>query len=479
MFRFFRRFEKQIFGVVAVLVISSFLFFGTFEVLFRSGQGSGGREELIQALDQGYGDAWLSRGVGEVLLEKAVIDWEKVESWKPYVHPQAPFISALAIWERVSPDWSSEWTKARHHREKGAMLQLYCLQRNFPPDLLRRFLAYQQTEAGWVRPDPRLYQGDLSLFSFRRLSDWFGLEFVNAFATLVEEKGGLKGFEKWIAQFDVKIDPLLQDAFSKEEIEVELYRLPDIYKKQEALYTDYEKKRPTLPTLSLELADVAEEELGLSLSCVDLIDWQTGPGWQRLSSEFSLSRSDFESLDRQKSIEVDDWSRLTMVQEGGALVEEALTNAPVRSLEIVGQEFGSLSLVSDLIELGEPFRAKIGNRFIRVEKIRPSDPKPLLFADAKPLLQEDPEPKSFKDRALETIEGAKTDLWEVKRVRLTEALSPFFEQAFSLAEGAFSSIEEQEEGGVQFFRVVSRKKEPHLFAKAALDKEAIRACLMK
>jgi hypothetical protein len=127
---------------------------------------------------------------------------QKIKSYRGYEHPEAPFVSAKSVWQRISPDACKLWTALQTAETVdptsfGQIARLYQLQSTLPPEWLRKILMMQeQQHKQWLQPDPQLRQEDLSLFGFHSLFDWFGKNFVDLMAQFIhnaaivaEEKG--------------------------------------------------------------------------------------------------------------------------------------------------------------------------------------------------------------------------------------------------------------------------------------------------
>jgi GcvH upstream region-like protein len=226
MLGFFRKYQKIVFVLVTVVVAVSFSFFGTYGAM-------GGRENEekdsplgtamdgsvmskrdidrmvrflstdrhdVEMLQRGnmpnyFNDGvirkdLLGSGVGQMLVE-AYFDvlsseietrLERTKRFHPYKHPQADFVSAESMWGQFVPRINEALKEVKGCDEslKGFNLlsELYLEEGQFPPYLLRRFLAYQQNQHQWLQKDPMIQNGDLALFQFHSLDDWFGDKFI-------------------------------------------------------------------------------------------------------------------------------------------------------------------------------------------------------------------------------------------------------------------------------------------------------------
>lgn len=243
MLEILRKYQRYIFIVVTGVVIASFTFFGTYSTI-------GGEEkrvdrtigELVDGSKLQLFDVQrlshfiasdredLSQGRNQIpnlandgvirydflrthLADLAVAAYfdqmkselaqrlERAKKYRPYVHPDAPFISARLVWERFLPAMNEELSALQEEKEVSPAVftrlsRLYQQQSYFQPELLRRFLVYQHQQYPWLSLDQRLGTEDLSLFGFHTIYDWFGPDFPDLIAQFIlnaaaaaEEKG--------------------------------------------------------------------------------------------------------------------------------------------------------------------------------------------------------------------------------------------------------------------------------------------------
>ncbi len=222
MLQFFRNYQKFFFGIIAVVVIMSFSFFDSYGVM----QGDGGQarelreDEALTRLMANNGkvpnflhghlfqNEWIEAGlvaqVAQVHFDEIREDvaerLDKIKRYRPYVHPQAPFLSAMTIWGHFAPELADHLKEIKEKEVSpaafGALLQLYMDQVACPPELVRHILQYQQSSCGDVIPDPALAQGDLALAGLHGEAEWFGDKLVSLVihevlegAAIAEEKG--------------------------------------------------------------------------------------------------------------------------------------------------------------------------------------------------------------------------------------------------------------------------------------------------
>ncbi|HEX2582549.1 MAG TPA: hypothetical protein VHL30_00340 [Chlamydiales bacterium] len=233
MLEFLRKYQKYFFFVIATMVISSIVFFGTFgavanpekredKAIGKAIDGSdlkllaisalarflsSDRDDLASARKQGSVNLLndgvirkdlLATGIADILIRgnyelfKAQLDhkFQRVKTYRSYEHPEAPFVSAKAMWQRFAPDINREWSflqseNSCNEETFSHLVNLYQLQSALPSEWLRRVLVLHEQQYNWLHPDPRLRQDDLSLFGFHSLSDWFGKDFVDLMAQFI------------------------------------------------------------------------------------------------------------------------------------------------------------------------------------------------------------------------------------------------------------------------------------------------------
>lgn len=226
MLGFFRRYQRFFFFFVTVIIVASFILFGTFdtfsrdsvkedpvvatavdgsplklsEVTLMSRFLSADREDLMT----GFGvmpnlcnDGVLRNDLLKTGLSDLVVSFyfdslkgdlqerfERMKKYRPYVHPEASFLSVRSIWERFAPDMIRELDALQ--KEESAtpktfthLVKIYSQERSCPPEFVRRVLGYYFQQFSWITPDPAFQYEDFSMFGFHSLSDWFGRDFVD------------------------------------------------------------------------------------------------------------------------------------------------------------------------------------------------------------------------------------------------------------------------------------------------------------
>ena len=221
MLQFLRKRQKFFFLFITVMIIFSFLFFGTFstimqqdksidKVVGRSITGSAIMQKDLEVMkrlistsekfpnllsDQFFMKEFMQTGLVHVLGDRHFEEIkedisarkQKAKYFRPYSHTQFPQWSAENIWSRFSPALNLhlhmlQQSEEEATRESFALLcALYQDQAMLPSETLRRILLYQMQGAG-VMPDINLEQGNLALFGFDTLEDWFGPRFVDILA---------------------------------------------------------------------------------------------------------------------------------------------------------------------------------------------------------------------------------------------------------------------------------------------------------
>jgi GcvH upstream region-like protein len=381
MLQIFRRYQKVIFLVTTVLIVFSFVFFGTFSafvqqtsapdpIVYTTRSGTKVHHSEMQQMMQFFAheradpvlprnlldnnflnDGWISRiffksgGVEPFVFAKVskheeflAQAFEKERTFSPYRNTYDPNMSAEAIWSFVVPQMNENLEKLRKAENwKEALpckVNLYLAQKDFPPTMLAQTLLY----SGGQNPgglDPRLMKGDLSLFGYHNLQDWFGEAFVQRCAEVVFEsvdsakKRGLKVTKE---ERDHYLHTLLIDTYKQVASQIQdqiphpfaLYSLylrhrgwtQDSFEKcldkillgQRLL--DHYSKVPLVDTYSFEdfhsyayeYTTVKVKELPEKLKLITQSDWEAFEGYIQATSkhssekEFSLESHPFEVI---------------------------------------------------------------------------------------------------------------------------------------------------------------------------------------
>lgn len=225
MLDFVKRHQRKIFIVITVMTVSSFVFFGTFSTLMDPRQEVSDRQvatsitgkplmqreiySLCQLLSTSAAHPglknrmpnlfnegviekeFLSTGLSLVLAKehfahlKPDLDarLKKMKRYHFYSHPASVHVGVLSLYQRFAPSLMQHLELLKKQGEEctleslALMIQLYRDQESLPTEMIRQMLLFQQRQQG-LPPDPRLAEGDLSLFGFTSLDDWFGPLFV-------------------------------------------------------------------------------------------------------------------------------------------------------------------------------------------------------------------------------------------------------------------------------------------------------------
>lgn len=234
MLEFFRKYQKYFFVLIAVVTIISFTFYGTYSTISALGThvinrplGKTVEGETIYERDVKGLSGLLDRsGLTNGLLENDLIapgiadllvhrffanirkDLEarlkKVQAYRPYAHPGAPFLKAEAIWNHFAPEINDNLKTLKSKTDEvkpetfSLLTKLYAAQAQFPQDMLKRVIAYQQNQFSWMPQDENLIHENLGLFHFQTAQDWFGNSFcyiVSEFLLNAADYAQQKGYE--------------------------------------------------------------------------------------------------------------------------------------------------------------------------------------------------------------------------------------------------------------------------------------------
>lgn len=243
MLAFFRKYQRYFFIITTVAVVITFSFFGTHSLFFEQrhqndkvvARGCDGSKiwlseveaishfisvepeayfalkagSFINLLNDGViKKDFIDSGIAKFLIsanyEKLKKDFEerfeKISSYKPYVHPYMRFLSANEVWRRFAPDISNGLEKVKKEKYHDLffkeLFDLYLAQTHFSPLMLKQVIHYQESQYPNARHDEELIYRDLALFGFENGMDWFGKNFVDLLsqyivntALLAKQKG--------------------------------------------------------------------------------------------------------------------------------------------------------------------------------------------------------------------------------------------------------------------------------------------------
>lgn len=235
MLQLLRKYQKGIFVVVAIAVILSFSFFGTYSAI-TSGPRKVKDKQIGKALDgssiysqeiaslirflktdvqdvavleQGganfLNDGVLKKdilgtGLGMMLMghyqeefhEDLLERMERFKTHRLYSHPDAPFVSMESVWRQFRPEIYEHYKEFVMGEDQEftsrieTLIALYLDQSNFPPRVTRQLLYYLSQQYRNVIPfDPYIQSGDLALFYAKTAEDWFGPKFIECVAHFI------------------------------------------------------------------------------------------------------------------------------------------------------------------------------------------------------------------------------------------------------------------------------------------------------
>lgn len=213
MLQFFRKYQKYFFFCITIVIVMTFLFFGTYQAIAPGFYQKGEEKSyLSQMADFINTEQWmisrkffasnflndgviskdfLETGMADLLfriendrLEKAFsLNQEKEKNYKTYKHPYIPNLSADMLWSLFAPELPVR-LKAFQENPKDFKLRkdLFLAQKEFPPAFLSQVVRYQEKDSSPHLADPRLQKEDIALFGYQNMEDWFGSEFVKTIA---------------------------------------------------------------------------------------------------------------------------------------------------------------------------------------------------------------------------------------------------------------------------------------------------------
>lgn len=233
MLAFMRKHQKYFYVVITFVIVISFSFFGTYgalsgnaiheQVAFTTLGGEAiSRSELEEmALFIGsdsedkklFGGVWgpnflndgvikkdfLETGLAALLIEAYASDLEvdfrhrfaREQRFKPYEHPEAPFLSSLAAWHYFAPAIPGYLERLKQSKDPlspealQTRIDLYLAEKRFPAPYLSQVLAYQERQNKWIEHDEALDRQDMSLFGYHLVEDWFGPRFNRLIAEFI------------------------------------------------------------------------------------------------------------------------------------------------------------------------------------------------------------------------------------------------------------------------------------------------------
>lgn len=231
MLPFFRKYQRIVFLFTTVIVIASFVFFGTMNSMGDSFQEK--EEHLVQAVDGSsisrqkvermvqflsssqldlredrtqsvnlLNDGvlekdFLGSSLGSLLAGKVFpyiekdlqTSLEKIVEFRPYRHATAPFIGADSVWAQFSPEATQLAAQLSRSIPSVKTFEIlskaYLKQQQIPSSFIRRVLAYQEGQASETEKDTSLPYADVSLFGLHSSKAWFGEIYIRAAAEVI------------------------------------------------------------------------------------------------------------------------------------------------------------------------------------------------------------------------------------------------------------------------------------------------------
>ena len=258
MLKLLRKYQKSIFAVVTVMVIGSFLFFGTYGAIESGPQreedivigklldgaklSSKDVAQLCRFLDSDVHDAMngnsganlisdgflrndiLKNGLGlliydvykDELCDEITRKISKFKEFKPYVHP-SKFTSFEMMIQQFAPNYYEDYIEFRLSGGERdgfeALAKLYVDQSIFPAEMMKRMMLYVEYQyAKMAAADPGLRNADLSLFYAKSSIDWFGQKFLEKVAHFVLNGAAFAAKQGYKVSFDEAKSSLLQIA---------------------------------------------------------------------------------------------------------------------------------------------------------------------------------------------------------------------------------------------------------------------------
>ncbi|MFV0339329.1 MAG: hypothetical protein ACK5MA_01680 [Parachlamydiaceae bacterium] len=261
-----RKHQKYFFIAITIVIVTSFSFFGTYDTLggnsiheqiaFNTVSGEGvtrgeldeftsfistdSLDKLIWGGVQGPNflndgvirNDILMTGLGNILAENykdsLVVDFAqrltREQRYKPYARKDAPYISSITAWNYFAPEIPGNLQVLQSAKDPlaqeafDARVQLFLNERRFPSYYLAQVLKQQERQNNTLARDPALDRGDLSLFGYHTLDDWFGPRFVRLAAEFIINSAAIAEKNGYIV--------------TKEEALADLYRNAEISFKQ-------------------------------------------------------------------------------------------------------------------------------------------------------------------------------------------------------------------------------------------------------
>lgn len=233
MLGFLRKHQKYFFVIITIVIVTSFSFFGTYgtlggnnlheQVAFTTVTGKaitrGQLEEVAQFISTDQADSklyggslgpnflndgviqkdFLENGLAVILLQEYASEFNtdltskhaREAHYKPYTHPDAPFIGSRTVWNYFSPEILKNLETVQKTSNPGskealqAKIALYLAEKRLPATYLKQILYQQERQYNWLPHDENLDYQDLSLFGYHSPDDWFGSKFSRMIAQFI------------------------------------------------------------------------------------------------------------------------------------------------------------------------------------------------------------------------------------------------------------------------------------------------------
>lgn len=233
MLGFLRKHQKYFFVMITIVIVISFSFFGTYgtlggnniheQVAFTTIDGTnisrGQLEEFAQFISTDQDDSkmyggslgpnflndgvikqdFLETGLAAILIQEFEPDFKndlmskhsREAHFKPYTHPDAPFVSSKTVWNYFAPDIIQNLSSVQRETNPSskeaikAKIALYLAEKKLPSPYLKQILLHQEKQYSWLPHDENLEYLDLSLFGYHTPDDWFGPKFTRLIAQFI------------------------------------------------------------------------------------------------------------------------------------------------------------------------------------------------------------------------------------------------------------------------------------------------------
>lgn len=229
MLQFFRKHQKFLFLFVTIIIVITFVFFGSYqafapsfsrkqekdEVLFKTINGRKIKSSYLNEMtafltredwmggNKIFNINFLNDGVisqdilqtnlsqliaenfSDTFIKKMNGHLEKERNYSTYAHPCIPQLDAMSIWSIFSPEMHNKIENLKKNATFQARVDLFLTEKAFPPGFFSQVVRYQEKEYPKSAHDPRLQREDISLFGYHHLADWFGEDFVSLMAQVI------------------------------------------------------------------------------------------------------------------------------------------------------------------------------------------------------------------------------------------------------------------------------------------------------